>query len=621
MRKFSLVLLVLMLISLSILFITACEKKTTEPADTESPTVVITYPANNSIFVIGTAIDIVAEADDNEEIDYVTFYINGVNTYEDTTEPYVYSWDTSNLNGVFTIYAKATDSSENTTTSDIVNVTITNEGEFPNPPSNPEPTNGSTDIPIYTSLSWTCSDPNGDELTYDLYFGTNTSPELLESDLTETNYILETLQEEITYYWYVKATDTNGNPTNGPLWCFTTISLLWEERQILSGSDGENGDSFGYSLSISDGYAIIGAKGDDDNGDLSGSAYIFQNNGDTWIEQSKLIASDGVSDDHFGESVSIFENYALIGAPGDYVGIGSAYIFYRSGSNWIEQEKLTASNASQYDNYGRSVAINEDYAFVGANGRSQTDGVVYVYYHYGSEWIEHSILSASDYTSRLTNLFGCSISISGDFAVIGAYGDDVYGSLSGSAYVFQRIGSEWIEYEKIIPSDGSSCSDFGKSVYIDGDYIIIGADGENTLTGAAYIFVHNGSNWIEQTKLISSDGENGDSFGSSVSISDEIAIIGAWNDYNYGYNSGSAYVFRRIDNDWIEEEKLVPTDVISVTFFGVAASIEEDYTLIGATGNTGSVYVFDYDQYLRDNFNHNRPIKQIKKVKIAKSND
>lgn len=205
------------------MLILSCSDKKTNP-DTEPPTVVITYPPNNSSFVSGTIINIIAEAEDNEEVDNVKFYIDGVNLYEDSSEPYMYSWNTTDLSGSHTIYAKADDSSENTATSDIVTVTITDEGEAPNPPTNPNPQTGATDISLNTTLSWTCSDPNGDPLTYDVYFGTTANPSLVSSDLTVNNYNPGTLNETTTYYWYIEATDTDENSTLCPLWSFTTLT-------------------------------------------------------------------------------------------------------------------------------------------------------------------------------------------------------------------------------------------------------------------------------------------------------------------------------------------------------------------------------------------------------------
>ncbi|MCX5635489.1 MAG: FG-GAP repeat protein [Planctomycetota bacterium] len=172
----------------------------------------------------------------------------------------------------------------------------------------------------------------------------------------------------------------------------------WLERQKLLASDGTAGILFGRSVSISGNYAIVGASSDDDNGGDSGSAYIFNRDGTNWVQQQKLTASDGAASDQFGYSVSISGDYAIVGAYGDDdkgSASGSAYIFKRDGTSWVQQQKLLAS----------------------------ADG------------------ATNDY-------FGRSVSISGDYAIAGAYGDDDKGSCSGSAYIFKRDGTSWSEQAK-----------------------------------------------------------------------------------------------------------------------------------------------------------------------------
>ncbi|MDP8202586.1 MAG: FISUMP domain-containing protein [Candidatus Tenebribacter burtonii] len=207
-----------LVIMIFFLFTFSCSKESTS-SDTESPTVMITYPPDNSDISVGTIVNIVAEADDNKEIDFVQFYIDGVSVLEDSSEPYGYSWDTTGLNGSHTIYAKAKDTSENITTSELITVAIF--GEAPNPPSNPNPVNGVSDLSIDTILSWTCSDPNGDELTYDVYFGVSSSPPLINSNHTSMNYDPGTLDNGTTYYWKIVASD-GLDETEGPVWEFTT---------------------------------------------------------------------------------------------------------------------------------------------------------------------------------------------------------------------------------------------------------------------------------------------------------------------------------------------------------------------------------------------------------------
>jgi hypothetical protein len=221
----------------------------------------------------------------------------------------------------------------------------------------------------------------------------------------------------------------------------TTLYADWDIEQKLTPSDATEDDHFGNSVSIDGDYAVIGAVWDDENGYASGSAYIFHRNGTNWIEQTKITASNGSTEDRFGHSVSISGDYAIVGAPyyDDIVeNTGEAYIFHRNGTNWTQQARLAVSDVAEED------------------------------------------------------LFGWSVSISGDYAVVGAVDADDNGSASGCAYVFHRNGTSWILQEKLIASDGERWDNFGQSVAISGDYLVIGAhwdDNDGIRSGSAYIFL------------------------------------------------------------------------------------------------------------------------------------
>ncbi|MGC9444643.1 MAG: FG-GAP repeat protein [Candidatus Methanospirareceae archaeon] len=257
----------------------------------------------------------------------------------------------------------------------------------------------------------------------------------------------------------------------------------------LTPSDGEADDEFGYSVAIAGGYALFGAHYDD-----SGSAYIFKWNGISWFEQAKLTASDAAAGDGFGHSVAIAGDYALIGAYGnDDNGSmsGSAYIFKRDGSSWNEQAKLTASDAAASDRFGSSVAIAGEYALVGAHGNADngTDsGSAYIFKWNGISWFEQAKLTASD--TAAYDHFGLSVAIAGDYALVGAPYDNDNGIDSGSTYIFKRDGSSWTQQAKLTASDGEADDRFGESVAIAGEYALISAfadDDHGTNSGSAYI--------------------------------------------------------------------------------------------------------------------------------------
>ncbi len=379
----------------------------------------------------------------------------------------------------------------------------------------------------------------------------------------------------------------------------------WPELDKLLASDGAAGDRFGNSVSISGDYAIVGAYYDDDNGTNSGSAYIFFYDGTSWSEQAKLLASDGNTNDYFGYSVSISGDYAIVGAVYDDdngTNSGSAYIFKRSGTSWSEQAKLTASDGAAGDEFGVSVSISGDYAIVGAykedyNGANS--GSAYIFKRSGTNWSEQAKLTASDGFDY--DEFGGSVSISGDYAIVGAWGDDDSGINSGSAYIFYYNGTNWSQQAKLTTSDGANYDWFGGSVSVSGDYAIVGAYGDDDSglsSGSAYIFKRSGTSWSEQAKLLAADGAEDDQFGWSVSISGDYAIAGAFKDDDNGTNSGSAYIFFYDGTSWSEQAKLLASDGAAGDLFGYSASISGDYAIVGAAFDddngvdSGSAYIY-----------------------------
>jgi hypothetical protein len=351
----------------------------------------------------------------------------------------------------------------------------------------------------------------------------------------------------------------------------------WTQRAILHASDMQASDQFGYSVSVSGGYAIVGALSEDggsgDPAASAGAAYIYERDaGGTWTQRAVLHASDMQEVDQFGYSVSISGGYAIVAALGEdggsgdpTTGAGAAYIFERNaGGTWIQKVILHASDMQTYDQFGIAVSISGNYAIAGANYEDGGSGIgkagaAYVFERdAGGTWTQKTILHASD--MQANDGFGYSVSISGDFAIIGAgsedggSGDPVWNA--GAAYIFERDASgNWAQKNILHASDMQNTDWFGWSVSISGDYAIVGADWEDggsgdpaTDAGASYIFEREtGGNWEQLAILHASDLQTNDWFGHWVSISGSYAIVGAL--YEDGGNggpasdSGAAYVY------------------------------------------------------------------------------
>ena len=326
-----------------------------------------------------------------------------------------------------------------------------------------------------------------------------------------------------------------GNLEQGSAYVFNRQGAGWVEAQKLTASDGAAFDFFGWSVAISGSTIVVGAWDDDISSNPDqGAAYIFNRQGGKWVETQKLTASVGAADSHFGWSVALSGSTVVVGAPGDNVFQGAAYVFNRQGGSWLEAQKLTASDGSSHDDFGESVAFSGSTMVIGAIGDNDLQGAAYVFNCQGGNWVEVQKLTASD--GAAVDVFGWSVAISGPTIVIGAMEDNVF---QGAAYVFNRQGGSWVEVQKLTASDGRRGQEFGFSVAFSGSTIVIGAAGDNDLQGAAYIFNRQGGNWFEAQKLTTSD--RGFDFGSSVAVSGSTIVVGA----EAGGNivQGAAYIF------------------------------------------------------------------------------
>ena len=351
------------------------------------------------------------------------------------------------------------------------------------------------------------------------------------------------------------------------------IQAVIQQNGYLKASNADTFDSFGYSVAIDGDTVIVGAPyeasdgstPDNNSTSFAGAAYIFVRQGDAWVQQAYLKASNADADDYFGASVAISGDTVIVGArnedsdgssPDDNSAIdaGAAYIFVRNGNTWVQQAYLKASNAH-----------------------------------------------ADDY-------FGASVAISGDTVIVGVYGEDSDGSIpddnsanfAGAAYIFVRDGTTWTQQAYLKADNVGEYDYFGYSVAISGDTVIVGAQGESSngsssddnsapYAGAAYIFVHSGADWVQQAYLKASNADVDDSFGSSVAISGDTAIVGAYGEYSDGsipddnsaYYAGAAYIFVRNDAAWVQQAYLKASNTEEEDRFGFSVAISDDTAIVG----------------------------------------
>lgn len=423
------------------------------------------------------------------------------------------------------------------------------------------------------------------------------------------------------------ATGVNGTQNNnsavdsGAAYIFVRTGTNWTQQAYLKGSNTGAGDYFGYSVAISGDTVVIGAPFEDsnatgtngnqsnNNASDSGAAYVFVRNGTTWSQQAYLKASNTGPGDAFGAAVSISGNTVVIGAAedSDATGIngdqsndnapdsGAAYVFVRSGTTWSQQAYLKASNAEANDRFGGgrglyfaplagAVAVSGDTIVVGAFGESsnatgvngnQSDnslllaGAAYVFVRSGTNWSQQAYLKASNTSAGQTGLgsfFGYSLSLSGDTLAVAS------------------------------PAESSSATGVnGNQSNIDAPH-----------SGAAFIFVHNGTNWSQQAYLKASNTESdffmgpGDAFGYTVAVSGDTVLVGTPiedsnatgingnQSNNSAGQSGAAYAFVRNGTNWSQQAYLKASNTGGGDGFGYSVAVSGDTMVSGALGESRS---------------------------------
>jgi len=288
--------------------------------------------------------------------------------------------------------------------------------------------------------------------------------------------------------------------------------------------------------------------------------------------------------------------------------------------------KLTASDGADTDRFGLSVAIDGSYAIVGApgvNGSGTNQGAAYLFLRSqgGTDnWGQVKQLVAAD--AATDDMFGFSVDISGDYAVVGAYGENGSGTDQGAAYIFYRDqggADNWGQVKKLVSNDADDEDGFGFTVAIDGDTVIVGADSEDgdtggTDEGAAYIFYRDqggANNWGQVVKLVSDNPDDSNRFGFAVDVRGDFAVVGSpWED-GAGTDRGAAYLFARDlggADAWGLMKELAPGDAQDATYVGTCVATDGTLTLVSAAWddgegtNRGAAYLYGRDQGGADNW-------------------
>jgi len=309
-------------------------------------------------------------------------------------------------------------------------------------------------------------------------------------------------------------------------------------------------------------------------------------------ESQKLFAVDGVARDYFGYAVAISGDIAVVGAFADDLDLrdaGAVYVFDRVDGDWVQQATLRPDDPVQDHYFGWSVAVDGETIVVGAPGDrwlSWDTGSAYVFTRSHDLWIQEAKLIAADAQPRAE--FGSSVAISGDTVLIGTPLAHVFEpelmTNQGAVYAFSRSAGEWTQQAKLLASDGTRGDEFGTSVAMEGDTAVIGAplDDAPHASGSAYVFSRSTGVWEQQAKLRATFPVEQDFFGDSVSLSGDTVIVGAPFLHGMKSDTGSAYVFTKSQGVWARKAKLVPSDADLRANFGCSVAISGDTAVIGA---------------------------------------
>lgn len=302
-------------------------------------------------------------------------------------------------------------------------------------------------------------------------------------------------------------------------------------------------------------------------------------------------SDDAAQFDNFGETLDLSGDTLIVGAPRKDFSVGAAYVFVASGSTWQQQTRLFGQNPQGLSVFGLSVVIDGNVAAVAGRGSSTGFGIVSIYERTGTVWTLQDEVSASD--EAVGDGFGNSIDLDGSTLVVGApFDNDNATSNSGSVYVYERTGTTWIERDKLTASAPFPDDQFGGSVALDGDRVVIGAPRSNApeFAPTAYVFSRSGTEWSQEIRLLG-DGQPNTLFGSCVSVYGDSVLIGA---PDAADREGRVFSYRWTGAVWVEEATLAPSDVGSGRF-GSSSSRDDDRVCISAPGadlSRGACYLF-----------------------------
>ena len=364
-----------------------------------------------------------------------------------------------------------------------------------------------------------------------------------------------------------------------------SASAAWSQQVKIEPGSGGLYDQFGISAAISgDGnVAVIGASRDDEKGSESGAAYVFERSGTAWTLAAKLTQPAVSDSSYFGIDVAIDADGSTIVVGASWADdVGKAYVYERKGTAYSRIAELEASDAAVQDRFGGAVSISQDGTriLVGASGNDVDDswsGSAYVFARRGAGWAEEAVLLSNH--STFQHFFGYDVALSGDgqFALVS--GPSIGGE--EDVHVFVRSDTIWTEQARLEHPFPASHLSFATSVATDsaGARAFVGSTWDDELglaAGTVHVFERSGTAWSHTATLFADDAAEHDALGTSVATNSDGTVVVSGARETNAHGPGSAYVFELTGSTWVQHRKLVAYDADSTDGFGHAVSLSAD---------------------------------------------
>lgn len=361
----------------------------------------------------------------------------------------------------------------------------------------------------------------------------------------------------------------------------------------LAASDAAEGDQLGGAVAVDGSWMAIGADLDDDRGDDAGAVYMFERQGDTWVERQKLVASDGDMQDGFGTAVALDGDVLVVGAPNAGApAAGAAYVFTSDGTAWSEEARLVGGGTPVTDDlFGRAVAVRGERVGVGAPGSGGGTGQVHMFRGGGATWNDDGSFLPGDAAES----FGAALAMSADTLAIGTPLDDDAGTASGSVFRLVLDGEDWVSGAKVTAGDAGANDQFGTSVALAGTRLVVGAPYRNE-TGAVYVY----DGTTGEVVVTRTDEAANDAFGRAVASDGAFLAVGVPGDDQGGTSAGSVSLFA-LGDGWMEIGAVRDEAPVDFDTFGAAVALDGVELAVGmplrdgepALGEAGAAAAYD----------------------------